>query len=72
MPSNIAEGSGRNSKDDFARFLSIACGSCMEAETQILIARDLGYEPADSAKPLLELCRRTEKIINGLRKSLGK
>jgi len=44
----------------------------MEAETQILIARDLGYEPADSAKPLLELCRRTEKIINGLRKSLGK
>lgn len=41
IPSNIAEGSRRGSKKDFAHFLSMAHGSLAELETQALIASDL-------------------------------
>ncbi len=43
VPSNIAEGSGRNSDKEFVHFLSIATGSSYELETQLIIANRLGY-----------------------------
>ena len=43
IPSNIAEGAGRNTNKDFSRFISIALGSAFELETQLLIAKNLGY-----------------------------
>lgn len=43
IPSNIAEGCGRGSDADFARFLQIAMGSACELEYQLLLARDLNY-----------------------------
>ncbi len=43
VPSNIAEGSGRNSDKEFVHFLSIATGSSYELETQLIIAHRLGY-----------------------------
>ena len=43
VPSNIAEGCGREGDKELARFLSIAAGSASEAEYQLLLARDLGY-----------------------------
>ncbi len=43
IPSNIAEGCGRNSDGDLARFLTIAMGSASELEYQILLSRDLKY-----------------------------
>ena len=43
IPSNIAEGSGRNSQLEFNRFLSIASGSAAELNTQLIIANRLKY-----------------------------
>lgn len=43
IPSNIAEGAGRNGKKEFLNFLSIASGSCCELETQLQIALNLGF-----------------------------
>ena len=43
IPSNIAEGAGRNTSKDFSRFIAIALGSSFELETQLIIANELDY-----------------------------
>lgn len=60
IPSNIAEGSSRNSNKDFARFLEIAIGSAYEVETQLLISSDLGFINEEST---IELTNMLEEII---------
>lgn len=47
IPSNIAEGYGRDTHKDFAHFLSLARGSLFEVDTQLSIAVDLGYMKPD-------------------------
>jgi four helix bundle protein len=44
---NIAEGSGKNSRSDFARYLQIAIGSASELEYHLLLAKDLCYVDAE-------------------------
>ena len=68
IPSNIAEGSARNTTPEFLRFLYIARGSLAELETQLLIARDLGYLK-DAEAPKNELYQVTA-LLDGLIKSL--
>ncbi len=43
IPTNIAEGCGRDSNKDYSRFLQIAMGSAYELDYQLLLAKDLGY-----------------------------
>jgi four helix bundle protein len=43
VAANLAEGSGRSTNKDFARFVGIAIGSVSELDYQLLLARDLGY-----------------------------
>lgn len=45
IPTNIAEGCGRGTDPDFARFLQIAMGSASEKEYQLILAGDLGFLP---------------------------
>ena len=47
IPSNIAEGYGRDTHKDFAHFLSLARGSLFEVDTQLSVAVDLGYMKPD-------------------------
>ncbi len=70
VPSNIAEGQGRKSKGEFLPHLRIALGSLAEAETQILISRELGYLSPNQAQELLSLTSETGRLINGLIKEL--
>lgn len=70
VPSNIAEGHGRVSAREFCRHLSIAYGSLMELETQLLIARDLGYCSKELSEAVYELAQEEGRIINGLMHSL--
>jgi len=67
VPSNIAEGHGRNSRREFHQFVGHARGSLLEVETQLEIARDLGYLPAPTAAELLRDANEVGRVLNGLR-----
>src|SRR5205085_959066 len=43
IPCNIAEGTGRGSKADFARMIQIAIGSSAEVDYELILTKDLGY-----------------------------
>ena len=70
VPSNIAEGQGRSSRKEFLYFLGTAKGSLSEVETQILIARNLGYIGEEDLPALLNLSAEVGRILNGLLASL--
>lgn len=72
IPSNIAEGQGRNSTKEFINHLSIAYGSLMEAETQILIAEMRSYITSQQVKTVLDKAAEVGRLINGLANSLGR
>jgi four helix bundle protein len=60
---NIAEGAGRNSDADFARFLDMALGSCHETEYALLLIKDLNYISE-------ELYRQTDNKVNEVKAML--
>lgn len=66
IPSNIAEGWGRNSSNTFKHFLNIANGSFCELETQIILSHDLGYLSEEYHTKLLEMLQEIGKMIFGL------
>jgi four helix bundle protein len=71
IPSNIAEGQARLSTGEFRQFLGNARGSLTEVETQIFIARDLGYLEQDESDLLLNDAAEVGRILNGLLASLS-
>lgn len=66
IPSNIAEGSSRNSVVEFKRFLEIAIGSLFEVETQLIIIQELELIESEELKIIFELIEKEGKMINGL------
>lgn len=68
ISSNIAEGAGRKSKKEFANFLSISYGSACELETQLLIAKNLGYLNSDDFKKLFSEIDEIQKMLYTLEK----
>ncbi len=72
VPSNIAEGQGRNSTKEFLHYLSIARGSLFEVETQLEIARQLFYIRSEDAALIEQLIASVGRLINGLSRSLTK
>jgi four helix bundle protein len=66
VPSNIAEGRGRATDKSFAMFLSQARGSLYELQTQIELARDLGFAAQDRANSILTEAAEIAAMIHGL------
>jgi four helix bundle protein len=69
--SNIAETFDRNSRAEFARFLSIARGSAGELRSQLYVTRELEYIDQNEFERLMALCSETTRMLISLRKSLG-
>jgi four helix bundle protein len=66
VPSNIAEGKGRSSRNDQVHFFLNSRGSLLELETQVLIAEKLGYLGTDVAPGIRARIQEAERLLNGL------
>ena len=71
IPSNIAEGYGRNSTKEFIQFLTVARGSQLELETQLQICLRLEYFSETEVETVLHLCTEINKMLNVLIKKLA-
>lgn len=71
IPSNIAEGSGRSSANDYKRFIEIALGSCFEVEIQLMIAKELSYGQEELINQTLFLLQKEEKMLMAFGKALN-
>src|ERR1700740_2890190 len=70
VPSNIAEGQARFSSRDFHRFLGTARGSLIETETQVEIAKSLGYLSCVQSAARLRSTAELGRVLNGLLASI--
>ena len=64
IPSNIAEGTGRNSTKEYIQFLYIALGSACEVETQLIISHRIGY--ISDIEVYIQDINEIKKMLNGL------
>jgi len=67
VPTNIAEGSKRQTKADFAHFLNIAEGSLAETEYLVVLARDLGYLHHEVTGPIMAEINEIARMLYVLR-----
>ena len=71
ISSNIAEGSARHSRDDYARFLEIATGSLFEVVSQSVISRRQGFLSEPGFQQIYSAAEEQSRMLSGLRRSLG-
>ena len=62
IPSNIAEGAGRNSNKEFKHFLSIANGSNYELQTQLILLTELNLISKEKVQPVIDVCIEIQKM----------
>jgi len=67
VPTNIAEGSKRVGRQDYARFLNIAEASLAETEYLLMVSRDLGYITPLQATAVFREVAELAKMLHGLR-----
>ncbi|MFZ4928332.1 four helix bundle protein [Chryseobacterium sp. Mn2064] len=72
IPSNIAEGAGRDTNPQFCQFLNIALGSSFEFETQIIIANDLEFIKKNDFDLLMTEIRHIQNMIIKLKQNYSK
>ena len=65
IPSNIAEGCGRNHFKDSIQFFFVSRGSLYEIETQIIIAFDLGYISNSDQNNIINNIKSCKRLLNG-------
>jgi four helix bundle protein len=70
VPTNLAEGCGREGDRELGRFIAIASGSVSEAEYQVLLAKDLGYISATDHSDLEARIQEVRKMLYSLHRSL--
>lgn len=70
IPTNIAEGCGRFTDADFARFLQMAMGSASETEYQLILARDLGFLPNGAYQKLHTDVEEVKRMLASLLKTI--
>lgn len=71
IPSNIAEGAGRNNNGEFKHFLGIAAGSTYELETQLLLSEQFGFLSSERLQPVLVEIEILQKKLYNLIKSIN-
>lgn len=71
IPSNLAEGSGKNTDADVARFARISLGSAKELEYQLLLARDLGYVTDPAYQSLDTEVKQVLRMLSGFVQKLN-
>ena len=69
IPSNIADGSGRDTQTELARFIHIASGSASELDYQLLLAFDLGYIESSVYPELNTEINEIKRMLTGFEKS---
>jgi four helix bundle protein len=72
VAANIAEGSKRRGKNDYARFLNIGEGSLAEVECLLLLARDLKYLSPEQIASSLQEASEIARMLNALRTKVEK
>ena len=71
IPSNIAEGYGRNYTKSYVQFLKIARGSLLELETQVIISKELALITQDKYDNIINLITEENKMLNAFIKSIS-
>lgn len=70
IPTNIAEGCGRNTDAEFAHFIQIAMGSACETEYQLLLCRDQGFVVQQDYEQLQVTVEEVKRMMSGLLRTL--